>query len=206
MSHESAATDVPALPPLRWTGEDGDAHFDPDTSRLTLVSASGVDWTNDAFGAEHQHNATALAFEAPDEFTFSARVSVVGQRSTFDAGALAIWADRDHWAKLCFEFSPQAQAMVVSVVTADGFSDDANSSVVEADAVYLRLTRIGSGWAFHESRDGATWHFVRQFRMTFPEPPLVGFLAQAPMGAACTAVFDRIAFALTVPHDLRDGT
>jgi regulation of enolase protein 1 (concanavalin A-like superfamily) len=207
MSHEAAGTiDIPGLPPLRWTGDHGDAHFDPGASALTLVSARGVDWTNDAFGGEQQQAATALAFDAPETFTLSARISVTGQRSTFDAGALAIWADSDHWAKLCFEFSPQAESMVVSVVTADGFSDDTNSSVVGADAVFLRLTRIGSGWAFHESRDGATWSFVRQFRLALPQPPLVGFLAQAPMGDACTAVFDHIAFDLVVPRDLRDGS
>ena len=77
-----------------------------------------MDWTNDATGADQQHAAASLAFLAPTQpFVLSARITVEGRRTTFDAGALSLWSDQDHWAKVCFESSPQGEAMVVSVVT-----------------------------------------------------------------------------------------
>lgn len=200
-------THVPGLPPLHWTGLDGTAHLDADTGSLTLVSAAGVDWTNDAAGGPQQHGATALAFPAPDgDFVFSARVTVHGERTTFDAGALALWSDRDHWAKLCDEHSPQGEDMVVSVVT-DGFSDDGNGRLLSGPSVSLRIARVGPAFAFHASDDGVTWDFVRTFRLDPGAQPFsVGFLAQAPLGDGCTVTFDHIALAAGTLADLRDGS
>lgn len=115
-----------------------------------------------------------------------------------------LWADSDHWAKLCFEFSPQGRAMVVSVVTND-FSDDVNSTLVAQDSVHFRIARVGPAWAFHSSADGEHWDFVRLFRLQTELPVQVGFLAQAPLGDRCDARFDRIALSADIPLDLRDG-
>lgn len=198
---------LPGLPDLHWTGVDADAAFDDDARALTLTAAAGVDWTNDATGGAPQHAASALAFTAPEgDFVLSARVRMAGARSTFDAGALALWADADHWAKLCNEYSPQGEAMVVSVVT-DGFSDDANGPLISADAVFLRVARTGAAFAFHSSRDGRSWDFVRLFRLREAAAPVsVGFLAQAPMGESAVAVFDEVVFDFRSLTDLRDGS
>ncbi|MGO4535060.1 DUF1349 domain-containing protein [Leifsonia sp. 2MCAF36] len=201
---------IPALPPLDWSGTHGTAEYVEHDSTagdglLTVTADAGSDWTNDAFGGPQQHAATALGFVPTGDFSLSARIRVLTERTTFDAGVLAIWGDRDHWAKLCFEFSPQGEAMVVSVVT-NTFSDDCNSVRVPEDAVYLRIVRSGSGWAFHSSADGQYWHFVRVFRLAFDGPVRVGFLAQAPMGDECSAAFDHITYSTTIPSDFRDGS
>ncbi|MFJ4161365.1 DUF1349 domain-containing protein [Microbacterium testaceum] len=195
---------LPDLPDLHWTGVEGDARVD-DRGALTLTSEGGVDWTNDATGGPAQHAATALAFAAPEgDFTLSARVRVTGERSTFDAGALALWSGPQRWAKVCNEYSPQGDSMVVSVVTND-FSDDANGAVFATDAVFLRIARIGPAFAFHSSLDGESWPFLRLFRLDAdPSTLSVGFLAQAPMGSGATAVFDEIRFDRSSLHDLRD--
>lgn len=195
---------VAGLPELTWTTTSGQAVID-ESGSLVLTSAQGVDWSNDSLGAARQHDATALAFAAPESFSLSSRVTVSGARTTFDAGALVLWADVDHWAKLCFEYSPLGEAMVVSVVT-NGYSDDCNSTIVESDHVYLRVSRIGSGWAFHSSPDGERWAFVRLFRLETDLPVRAGFLSQAPFGESCAASFGEITLADTVPADLRDGS
>ena len=194
---------IETLPRLTWSNGPGEAE-QPAPGRVVLTAAAGTDWTNSAFGGEQQHAATSLGFEPTVDFSLSARVRVAGERSTFDAGVLAIWGDRDHWAKLCFEFSPQGQAMVVSVVT-NGYSDDCNSTVVTADHVFLRVTRSGSGWAFHSSADGRTWDFVRVFRLDWAGRVNVGFMAQAPLGDTCVAEFDQIAYSTSIPSDFRNG-
>ncbi|KHK95495.1 hypothetical protein LK09_19160 [Microbacterium mangrovi] len=196
---------ITELPPLDWTGEPGSAEYDDASGTLVLRSRAGVDWINYAHGGG-QHAATALTFAEPDgDFMFSARVRVEGDRSTFDAAVLALWSDPDHWAKLCFEYSPHHQGMVVSVVT-DGLSDDCNSTVVVDPDVHLRISRRDRAYAFHSSRDGITWDFVRYFALATGTGPMrVGFLAQCPTGAGCTAVFDGIRLDATTLADLRSG-
>jgi uncharacterized protein len=197
---------IPNLPALSWTNGAGLASFDQTTGELTLTAAAGVDWSNHSLGSGSQHGATALGFDAPaGDFTLSARVRVLGDRTTFDAAALALWSDEDHWAKLCFEYSPQGEAMVVSVVT-DHFSDDCNSTVVMGSDIHLRIARVGDAWAFHSSVDGARWDFVRLFRLAQGDSPwTIGFMAQTPLGDSCTAVLDRIARRSGRLADLRNG-
>lgn len=195
---------VENLPPLSWSNAPGQAEQTAEGA-VVVTAAAGSDWTNDAFGGPQQHAATALGFTPTEDFALSARVRVTSPRSTFDAGVLAIWGDRDHWAKLCFEFSPQGQPMVVSVVT-NGYSDDCNSTLVSDGHVFLRVVRSGAGWAFHSSRDGVHWDFVRVFRLDYDGPVNVGFLAQAPMGDTCVATFDAIVYSTEVPGDFRDGS
>jgi regulation of enolase protein 1 (concanavalin A-like superfamily) len=195
--------EIAGLPPVAWTNGDGAAEVDGNALRLT--AAAGTDWTNDAFGGAQQHAATALTFVPTGDFMLSARVQVRTVRTTFDAGVLAVWGDNNHWAKVCFEFSPQGEAMVVSVVT-NNYSDDCNSTLVSDKWVYLRVLRSGAGWAFHSSRDGITWAFVRVFRLDFDGPLRVGFMSQAPNGDECTAEFDDIQYSDAVPPDLRNGS
>ncbi|SEI79258.1 hypothetical protein SAMN04487917_102445 [Arthrobacter sp. yr096] len=197
--------EVAGLPPLEWTSSPGHASYDQTEGTLTLTAAPGVDWTNDSLGGEAQHGATALGFRAPSAFSLSARVLVSSPRTTFDAGVLALWADSEHWAKLCFEYSPQGEAMVVSVVT-NQYSDDSNGPVWTAPWVYLRVSRVGPAWAFHSSADGREWSFVRLFRLDTEKPVHVGFMSQAPMGDSCEARFDSIEFSETSPENLRDGS
>lgn len=194
---------VDTLPPLSWSNGPGAAR-QPTPGRLVLTAAAGTDWTNSALGGPQQQGATSLGFVPTEDFTLSARVRVDGPRSTFDAGVLAIWGDEDHWAKLCFEFSPQGQAMVVSVVT-NTWSDDCNSTVITDGHVFLRVAKVGAGWAFHSSADGETWEFVRVFRLDFDGELNVGFLAQAPLGETCVAEFDAIEYRIGAPSDLRNG-
>src|SRR5258708_8925858 len=112
--------------------------------------------------AEPTLNAVTLLGVPPDgDFQFSARVTVAFA-STFDAGALLLWIDERHWGKLCFEYSPHGDPMIVSVVTR-GVSDDANAFVVEGRTVLLRVSRIDHAFAYHASLDGKTWRMVRFF-------------------------------------------
>lgn len=196
---------VDGLPPLAWVPMPGEFSYISASGALRLAAAPGVDWSNDSLGGPHQHRAAALTFAAPEALTLSARVSVESPRTTFDAGALVLWANEDHWAKLCFESSPQGVAMVVSVVT-NRYSDDCNAGAVAAPFVHLRISRVGQAWAFHSSADGVAWDFVRLFRLHTDEPVRIGFMSQAPLGERCVSQFERIELTSTVPADLRDGS
>ena len=160
----------------------------------------------DSADAESLLNAaTLLGTPPPGDFQLSARVSVDFQ-AQFDAGVLLLWIDERHWAKFCFEFSPAAQPMVVSVVTRE-ISDDANAFVVPERSVWLRVSRVDRVYAFHASTDATTWQLVRVFSLGREVADhRLGFEVQSPTGDGCTVTFDDIRFTGQRLADLRDGS
>jgi len=155
--------------------------------------------------AESMLNAATLLGGPPaGDFQLSARVSV-DFASTFDAGVLLLWIDERHWAKLCFEYSPAGESMVVSVVNR-GVADDANGFVVDGRSVWLRVSRIDHAIAYHASFDGMTWRMIRFFTIDDPSAVSIGFEAQSPTGDGCAVTFDDIRFTRERLGDLRDGS
>jgi uncharacterized protein len=174
-------------------------------SSLSLEAAGRTDWFIDPSGAaDPVLNAPALIGEATGDYLFSARVGV-RFAATFDAGALMLYAGERIWAKLCFEYSPQQEPMIVSVVTR-GASDDANGFVVDGDEVWMRIARLGPAFAFHASTDGQVWRLVRHFALGDGVEPAVGFVAQSPTGEGCSVSFDEIRFEAGRLDDLRSGS
>lgn len=186
-----------------WVNEPAHSSFDERGDTLTITAPGHTDWFVSPATGESVDSAPALLAPFDGDGTLSARVHV-DFRATFDAGVLAIRRSATHWAKLCFEYSPQGQPMVVSVVT-NGVSDDANSTPVDSDEVYLRVSRTGPAWVFHYSTDGRLWHFVRHFRLSADAPARVGFLAQSPTGEGSTTRFSEIARTSSPPRDIRAG-
>lgn len=161
----------------------------------------------DSADAESLLNAATLLGTPPEgDFQLSARVTV-GFGAQYDAGVLLLWVDEQHWAKFCFEFSPAAEPMVVSVVTR-GVSDDANAFVVPDRSVWLRVSRVDGVYAYHASTDAGTWRLVRVFSLgdSSVTQHQVGFEAQSPTGDGCTVTFDQIRFTGDRLADLRDGS
>jgi regulation of enolase protein 1 (concanavalin A-like superfamily) len=151
-------------------------------------------------------NAATLLGVPPDgDFQFSARVTVEFA-STYDAGVLLVWINDRRWGKLCFEFSPDDEPMIVSAVTR-GVSDDANAFVVDGRTVWLRVSRIDHAFAYHASLDGKTWRMIRFFTIDGPSTSAaIGFEAQSPTGGGCVVTFDDIRFTRERLGDLRDGS
>jgi regulation of enolase protein 1 (concanavalin A-like superfamily) len=187
--------------PLRQLGTPLSSSVDGDA--LTIVAGPRTDWFVDPGLSTAKLDAPGLVGATSGDFQFSARVEVEFA-ATFDAGVLAVWRDEQTWAKLCFEYSPDREAMVVSVVTRTT-SDDCNSTVVDDTAVWLRIARIGKQFAFHASTDGALWRLVRNFALTDDESIEVGFVAQSPLGEGCTATFSEIRFSSETLANLRSG-
>jgi hypothetical protein len=173
---------------------------------LILTGAAGTDLFIDPAGpAAPLPDAGRLVGLPPaGDFTLRAQVSVEFA-SMYDAGVLLLWAGPAHWAKLCFEYSPQQVPTAVSVVTRQT-SDDCNSFEVNGNTLWLRITRSGDAWAFHASTDGEWWRLLRYFSLGPDGPVRVGFLAQSPTGEGCAATFAQIAFGTGAPSNLRDGS
>jgi regulation of enolase protein 1 (concanavalin A-like superfamily) len=170
------------------------------------VAGAHTDIYTDPGGAAPIANApTLLGLPPAGDFQLAARVTV-DFRATYDAGVLLIWAGDRHWAKFCFEFSPDAEPMVVSVVNR-GTSDDSNAYTVADRTIWLRVSRIDNAYAFHASGDGSRWRLVRFFHLSDEiAAHQVGLEAQSPTGEGCTVTFDQVTFVPQRLADLRDGS
>jgi hypothetical protein len=94
--------------PVAWHVEHG--------SELSIRSGKGTDWFVDPFDGAVHSTAPILLFVPADDYILSAKVKV-SFNAKWDAGALMVWADDHHWAKLSFELSPAKQPTMVTVVT-----------------------------------------------------------------------------------------
>ncbi len=189
--------------PLRWLTPPRD--WRATDSGLTIEAGAETDWFADPADPGHLvSRAPVLLAHVAGDFLLGARVSVAFG-SVFDAGALMLHVGDRCWAKLCLEYSPQEEPMIVSVVT-NGSSDDANALTVSGQEAWLRIARIGRAFAFHASSDGARWQLVRYFRLETTEEPRVGFEAQSPTGEGCVVTFDEIRFERRRLTDLRGGS
>ena len=181
--------------PVSWDiGDDG---------ALAITAGPRTDMFVNPAGTDVVLNAPRLVFAPDGDFMLSARVTVEFA-ATYDAGVLLLYADDSSWAKLCFEYSPQRQPMIVSVVT-QGFSDDANAYVVTGSQTFLRVSRLGRAFALHASEDGAYWQLIRNFTLEPSAQLVAGFVAQSPTGAGCTAMFADIVYTPARLADLRSG-
>jgi regulation of enolase protein 1 (concanavalin A-like superfamily) len=168
--------------PVSWHVEHG--------SELTIRSGKETDWFVDPFDGTVHNAAPMLLFTPTDDYVLSTKVKV-GFNAKWDAGALMIWADDHHWAKLSFELSPAKQPTMVTVVTR-GLSDDCNSIPISGNTVYLQIAKSGPAYVFYSSVDGKSWQILRVFSLGDGVKQKVGFESQSPAGDGAEAVFSEI--------------
>lgn len=196
---------IPSFPdPLRWQNDPVQWSFDTTDQTLSISAGKQTDWFLDPGGAVNIVNAPALLAPVHQPCMLQSLVSSDAS-AMFDAAVITVYQADDHWAKLCFELSPQGQLMVVSVVTR-GTSDDCNSVPIDGREVYLRVSVLEKAFAFHYSLDGKFWNLVRYFTLGERKSLEIGFLSQSPTGEGCTANFSQIAFLSQKLTDLRSGT
>lgn len=159
---------------------------------LTISADAKTDWFVDPFDGTVAKTAPILLFTPGSDYVFSSRVTV-NFASKWDAGALMLWADDHHWAKLSFELSPEGKPTLVTVVTR-GLSDDCNSLPLPGDSVHLRVAKSSNTYVFFFSTDGESWQILRTFSLDTQLPVRVGFESQSPAGAGVVAKFSAISY------------
>jgi regulation of enolase protein 1 (concanavalin A-like superfamily) len=190
---------IPGLPgPVTWQNSPREWNIDS-KNVLTISSSAKTDWFVDPFDGTVAKTAPILLFTPGPDYVLSARVTV--QFTTkWDAGALMLWGDDHHWAKLSYEFSPDQKPTLVTVVTR-GLSDDCNSQSLAGDSVYLRIAKSGNTYVFYFATDGKNWQILRTFSLDTDLPSRAGFESQSPEGSGAVATFSAITYD---PHRIRD--
>lgn len=171
---------------------------------LTITADAETDWFIDPAGLVDMRSAPVALFSPPDDHCLLSATVTVDFAAAFDAGVLFVHDRPDHWAKLCFEYSPQHKPGVVTVVTR-GVSDDSNSVLLSDNTVQLRIYRQGDILAFHYRTDDTFWYLVRYFTLGQSSNLRIGFSAQSPTGQGCTARFSDIRYQARTLTNLRNG-
>lgn len=174
------------------------------TSSIAFAAGPRTDLFADPAGGEPKTDAPLLLGRPDGDFQLRARVAAP-LSATFDAAGLVIWASPTAWGKLELEYSPQREAMIVSVVTR-GVSDDANGFTVPESFAWLRVARSGEAVAFHASVDGLWWSLIRSFTFPGAGGASAGFVVQSPTGEGLQGRFDEIEWNAGALADLRNGS
>jgi regulation of enolase protein 1 (concanavalin A-like superfamily) len=183
---------IPGIPgTLNWQNTARTWNIDS-KNVLTISSNPKTDWFVDPFDGTVAKSAPILLFTPDPDYVLSARVTVKFA-TKWDAGALMVWGDDHHWAKLSFELSPDGKPTLVTVVTR-GLSDDCNSVQLSADSVYLRIAKSGTTYVFYFSTNGQSWQILRTFSLDTELPVRVGFESQSPAGPGAVAKFSAITY------------
>ena len=184
---------IPGLPgTLTWQNLPISWHFDTDSKVLTIASGAKTDWFVDPFDGTVANTAPILLFKPGADYVLSTKVTI-NFATKWDAGALMLWGDDHHWAKLSYEFSPSSVPTLVTVVTR-GLSDDCNSKELKNNSVYLRIAKSAKTYIFYFSEDGHEWQILRTFSLDTEMPIRVGFEAQSPAGTGAVAKFSAITY------------
>ena len=171
---------------------------------IAFAAGPRTDLFRDPAGGEPKTDAPVLLARPNGDFQLRARVSAP-LAATFDAAGLVVWASPTEWGKLELEYSPQQEAMIVSVVTR-GLSDDANAFTVEEAVAWLRIARRGETIAFHASVDGVWWSLIRFFTFPGAGDAAAGFNVQSPTGEGLQGRFDEIEWTAAPLGELRNGS
>ncbi len=183
-----------------WINEPTVWSFD-ESKALQVSAPSQADFFRDPSGAVIKSSAPFLHTTLQGDFTIWTRVRV-NMKQPYDSGCLMVMADDTHWAKVCFEYFENTPS-ILSVVTRDT-SDDCISGAMNASNPYLRVTRAGNCFAFHDSLDGQHWKLARYFGMNVPSQLKVGVVAQSPVGEGCNVTFEALTITNHVPEDIRN--
>ena len=177
-----------------------------DSDGVTVMAAPKADMFRDPAGSDSPPDAERFMATVEGDFQFSAHVEV-SFHAQFDLGVLLGYVDDDNWFKICAELDPDGTRRVVSVVTRDGASDDANGWEIGDGGIHLRISRMAHAFALHASRDGHTWSMIRYFslRTNTPAALKVGLLAQSPAGEGTRVRFSMIRMSRIMLAGVRSG-
>ena len=170
---------------------------------IRITAPAKSDYFRDPAGTMTNDAAPYLYMNVTGDFIARALVSHPF-RFTYDAGAIMVRSDPQHWAKLCFEATDFNTHAVVSVVTG-GVSDDANGVNYHWPAVWLQIVRRGNLFGLHYAPDGEQWNMVRYLGLEMPATVQVGMVAQCPIGAGSEMDFLYFGVEQRTVSDLRAG-
>lgn len=187
---------------FQWVNEP--MSFKVENGVLTIVAEKGTDFFNNPEDSSRTATAPYFFREITGDFVATALVRP-DFSDQWNAVALMLHIDENHWIKYAFENSDATGKSIVSVVT-KGVSDDANGvRLNDQDQVWLRMIRKGELYSMLWSLDGETYKMTRLTRMPEAEHVRIGIEAQSPVGEPITHEIRFFGIERKTVEDMRKG-
>ena len=171
--------------------------------RFFIKSTPNSDFFCNPIDGKISSNASFLYKEIKGDFVINVRVKPVF-KDTYDACAVFVYADENHWLKTAFEYTDLGTPSIVTVAT-NIYSDDANGVDIKEEAVFLQIIRKGDIFACHYSTDGKVYKMARILKLVVPDTIRAGVVAQSPTGAGNFMEFNSLNITQTLPEDIRNS-
>lgn len=179
--------------------------------KLVIFAPAGTDFfcnngtvSEEGITPESLHNAPYYYTEIEGDFVLTVKVSH-DFKDIYDSSSLMVMEDLDNWAKSCFEKTDFGTHTAVSVVTKQGYSDDANGSNISGNTAWLKICRVKNSFAFHYSEDGIHYFMTRFFNLSGKKTVKVGLLAQAPQGNGGNRIYEDLHIEKKTVKNIRFG-
>ena len=178
--------------------------FEIENGSLKVVAEKNTDFFNNP--EDGKKTATAPVFFKEMKGNFVAKALVKPDFSSmWNAVALMVYMDDDHWIKFAFENSDATGKSIVSVVTR-AISDDANGVILKnQDQVWLKLVRKDNNYAMLWSINGKDFKMTRVCTMPKADMVKIGIEFQSPVGAPAAHEVHYFEIENTTVKDLRKG-
>ncbi len=173
--------------------------------KLVLKGEAKTDNFNDPDGNLSNSTAPVLLSKVDNgqPFTFTAKITPTFT-STYDAGALYIYLNKNWWFKFAFERDERTRTRAVTVRTMET-SDDNNHDIIDGASVYMKISSDTKTIGFYYSLDNKTWQLVRLFRNDYPTDTWLGLSSQSPLGNGTSTTFEECSLTTTSIKDFRLG-
>lgn len=187
---------------LKWFNEA--ISFSIEDNSLTVIAEKGTDFFNNPEDGSITSTAPFFYKQVSGDFVAKALVRP-DFSSMWNAVAIMVHIDDNHWIKFAFENSDATGQSIVSVVTKK-VSDDANGAVLtRQDQVWLKLIRKDNVYSMHWSLDDVNYKMARLSAMPSADSVKIGIEAQCPVGESATHQIHYFGLEKTTVRDLRKG-
>ena len=171
---------------------------------LTIEAPKGSDFFNNPEDGQVTGTAPYLFMEIKGDFVAKAHIQP-DFSSQWNAVALMVFLDEDHWIKFAFENSDTTGPSIVTVVT-KSLSDDANGVILaDSRAIWLKLIRKGNNYSMLWSKDDTDYKMARLTTLPESTSVKIGVEAQCPVGPIATHSISHLSLEEKTVRDMRKG-
>lgn len=154
-------------------------------------------WQRTYYGYQNNTGHALLLPAEEKKFTFTVHVEFTGG-TLYDQAGLMIYQNQENWIKAGGENADESKIMIGSVVTNNGYSDWAISSMsgVKRLSLYYRLSRINGNFLIEMSKNGKAFTQMRTFHLFHGADAIrFGVYACSPLDSSFKAIFSKFLIA-----------
>lgn len=119
-------------------------------------------------------------------FTFTVKLKPQFNQ-TYDAGALYMYENNDHWVKFAFEMDEKKLKRLVTRTLE--YSDDNNHETIAEPEILLKISSDTKSIGYYYSKDSIHWNLVRVHKNDFKDVYYLGISSQSPLGGGMVTQF-----------------